>query len=64
MAIIAYSVTKKKKVPMLDPKIDKNGNRYMASGKDKDGNKLTLFMSEADAKMALKLGHAKKGKGF
>lgn len=64
MALIAYSVVKKKKVHMLNAHIIKNDGRYMAMGKDKDGNTITMFMSEENALKAVKNKDAKKGMGF
>lgn len=64
MALQAYSVVLKKKVPMNNVHIAYAKGNYMASGKDKDGRNLFLFMSEKDAKAAVKAGHAKKGTGF
>lgn len=41
--ITAYNVkTKTKNVEMVNPKIDKNGNRYSAHGLSKGGDKLLL----------------------
>ncbi len=65
LQVTAYNVvTKKKNVPMENPVIDKDGNRYSAKGKDSKGNKMFAFISESDAKAYIKAGVAKKGKGW
>ncbi len=63
--ITAYSVkTKTKNVPMVDPVIDVKSGRYIATGKDADGNKMAAIMSKATAEEHIKSGHAKKGAGW
>ncbi|MVN92342.1 hypothetical protein [Mucilaginibacter aquatilis] len=64
-AITAYSVkTKTKNVPMVDPVIDVKSGRYIATGKDADGNKMAAIMSKATAEEHIKNGNAKKGTGW
>ncbi|HVV54756.1 MAG TPA: hypothetical protein VHC47_05510 [Mucilaginibacter sp.] len=63
--ITAYSVkTKTKNVPMIDPVIDVKSGRYIASGKDSAGNKMSAIMSKATAENHIKSGNAKKGTGW
>lgn len=63
--ITAYSVkTKTKNVPMIDPVIDVKSGRYIASGKDSAGNKMSAIMSKATAEQHVKSGNAKKGSGW
>ncbi|QJD98028.1 hypothetical protein HH214_20180 [Mucilaginibacter robiniae] len=63
--ITAYSVKlKKKNVPMVDPVIDCKSGRYIATGKDSDGNKMAAIMSKATAEEHIKNGNAKKGTGW
>ncbi|MGN6640273.1 MAG: hypothetical protein ACTHJ8_15295 [Mucilaginibacter sp.] len=63
--ITAYSVkTKTKNVPMIDPVIDVKSGRYIASGKDSSGNKMSAIMSKATAEEHIKKGNAKKGTGW
>jgi hypothetical protein len=63
--ITAYSVkTKTKNVPMIDPVIDIKSGRYIASGKDAAGNKMSAIMSKATAEGHIKDGNAKKGSGW
>lgn len=63
--ITAYSVkTKTKNVPMIDPVIDVKSGRYIATGKDKDGNKMAAILGKAKAEEHLKAGNAKKGSGW
>jgi hypothetical protein len=63
--ITAYSVkTKTKNVPMIDPVIDIKSGRYIASGKDSAGNKMSAIMSKATAEEHIKNGNAKKGSGW
>jgi len=64
--LTAYCLkTKQKNVPFVGtPTINKNGNRYMVKGEDKDGNSMAKIMGEEDAKAALKSGDAKKGSGW
>ncbi|MBS1528685.1 MAG: hypothetical protein JSU01_00135 [Bacteroidetes bacterium] len=63
--ITAYSVkTKTKNVPMIDPVIDVKSGRYIASGKDSAGNKMSAIMSKATAEQHVKAGNAKKGSGW
>ncbi|GAA4913513.1 MULTISPECIES: hypothetical protein [Mucilaginibacter] len=64
-AITAYSVkTKTKNVPIIDPVIDVKAGRYIATGKDKDGNKLAAILGKAKAEEHIKNGAAKKGSGW
>ncbi|UEG51799.1 hypothetical protein LLH06_12580 [Mucilaginibacter daejeonensis] len=64
-SITAYSVkTKTKNVPMVDPVIDVKSGRYIATGKDSDGNKMAAIMSKATAEEHIKKGNAKKGSGW
>jgi hypothetical protein len=63
--ITAYSVkTKTKNVPMIDPVIDIKSGRYIATGKDADGNKMAAIMGKATAEEHIKSGAAKKGTGW
>jgi hypothetical protein len=63
--ITAYSVkTKTKNVPMIDPVIDIKSGRYIATGKDAAGNKMSAIMSKATAEGHVKSGAAKKGTGW
>jgi hypothetical protein len=63
--ITAYSVkTKTKNVPMIDPVIDCKSGRFIATGKDADGNKMAAIMSKATAEEHVKSGAAKKGTGW
>ncbi|HTI57530.1 MULTISPECIES: hypothetical protein [Mucilaginibacter] len=63
--ITAYSVkTKTKNVPMIDPVIDVKSGRYIASGKDAAGNKMSAIMSKATAEGHISSGAAKKGTGW
>ena len=63
--ITAYSVkTKTKNVPMIDPTIDIKSGRYIATGKDAAGNKMSAIMSKATAEGHVKSGAAKKGTGW
>ncbi|WP_407425898.1 hypothetical protein [Arcticibacter sp.] len=63
--ITAYSVkTKTKNVPMVDPVIDIKSGRYIATGKDKDGNKMAAILGKAKAEEHIKAGNAKKGSGW
>lgn len=63
--ITAYSVkTKTKNVPMIDPVIDIKSGRYIATGKDKDGNKMAAILGKAKAEEHIKAGNAKKGSGW
>jgi len=63
--ITAYSVkTKEKNVPIIDPVIDIKSGRYIASGKDAAGNKLSAIMSKATAEGHISSGTAKKGTGW
>jgi hypothetical protein len=48
----------------VDPVIDVKSGRYIASGKDKDGNKMAAIMSKATAEGHIKSGAAKKGTGW
>ncbi|MBD1366437.1 hypothetical protein IDJ77_21670 [Mucilaginibacter sp. ZT4R22] len=63
--ITAYSVkTKTKNVPMIDPVIDIKSGRYIATGKDADGNKMAAIMGKATAEGHIASGAAKKGSGW
>ncbi|PTQ97006.1 hypothetical protein C8P68_104500 [Mucilaginibacter yixingensis] len=63
--ITAYSVkTKTKNVPMLDATIDVKSGRYIATGKDADGNKMSAILSKASAEDHISKGNAKKGQGW
>jgi len=63
--ITAYSVkTKTKNVPMIDPVIDIKSGRYIATGKDAEGNKMAAIMGKATAEEHIKSGAAKKGTGW
>ena len=63
--ITAYSVkTKTKDVPMLDPVIDIKSGRYIATGKDAEGNKMAAIMGKATAEGHIEAGNAKKGSGW
>lgn len=63
--ITAYSVkTKTKNVPMIDPVIDIKSGRYIATGKDAEGNKMAAIMGKATAEGHVASGAAKKGSGW
>lgn len=63
--ITAYSVkTKTKNVPMIDPVINIKSGKYIAVGKDSEGNKMAAIMSKANAEEHIKAKHAKKGEGW
>ncbi|HZY39707.1 MAG TPA: hypothetical protein VFE53_23795 [Mucilaginibacter sp.] len=63
--ITAYSVkTKQKNVPMVNPVIDVKSGRYIATGMDSAGNKMSAIMSKASAEEHVKNGNAKKGSGW
>lgn len=63
--ITAYSVkTKTKNVPMLDATIDVKSGRYIATGKDAAGNKMSAILSKANAEDHISKGNAKKGSGW
>jgi hypothetical protein len=63
--ITAYSVkTKTKNVPMIDPVIDIKSGRYIATGKDAQGNKMAAIMGKATAEGHVASGAAKKGTGW
>lgn len=63
--ITAYSVkTKTKNVPIIDPVIDVKAGRYIATGLDKDGNKLAAILGKAKAEEHVSKGTAKKGSGW
>ena len=49
---------------MLDPTIDIKSGRYIATGKDKDGNKMAAIMGKVTAEEHIKNGDAKKGTGW
>ena len=60
--LIAYCMKTKKKEPMLKANITKTSRGgYLAQGVTKDGNKMSLMMSEATALAAVKAGTAKQG---
>ena len=56
--------TKKKGCVMHKAVIDKDGNRVMAKGQDKEGNKGCATLSLADAEAAIAAGKASKGTGW
>jgi hypothetical protein len=59
--LIAYCMKTKKKEPMHNAKITKNSKgRFAAEGETKEGHKMFLFLSEANALAAVKDGVAKK----
>ncbi|GAB3926440.1 hypothetical protein [Mucilaginibacter myungsuensis] len=63
--ITAYSVkTKTKNVPMIDPVIDVKSGRYIATGKDADGNKMAAILGKASAEEHIAAGNATKGSGW
>ncbi len=63
--ITAYSVkTKTKNVPMIDPVIDIKSGRYIATGKDSEGNKMAAILGKSTAEEHIKNGNAKKGIGW
>lgn len=63
--ITAYSVkTKEKNVPMVNPVIDVKSGRYIASGTDGSGNKMSAILSKASAEEHISKGNAKKGSGW
>jgi hypothetical protein len=49
---------------MLDPTIDVKSGRYIATGKDAAGNKMSAIMSKATAEGHIASGAAKKGSGW
>jgi len=63
--ITAYSVkTKTKNVPMIDPVINLKSGKYIAIGKDKDGNNMSAILSKAKAEEFIQAKKAKKGEGW
>jgi len=63
--ITAYSVkTKTKNVPMVDPVINCKSGRYIAVGKDADGNNMAAILGKDKAEEHINSGHAKKGEGW
>lgn len=63
--ITAYSVkTKTKNVPMVDPVINCKSGRYIAVGKDADGNNMAAILGKDKAEEHIKNGNAKKGEGW
>lgn len=63
--ITAYSVkTKTKNVPMIDPIINLKNGRYIAIGKDSEGNNMSAIMGKDKAEEHIKAGRAKKGEGW
>ncbi len=63
--ITAFSVkTKTKNVPMVNPVINVKSGRYIAVGKDADGNNMAAILGKAKADEHIKSGHAKKGEGW
>ena len=60
LTLSKYSSTK----TMIDPVIDIKSGRYIASGKDSAGNKMSAIMSKATAEEHIKKGNAKKGTGW
>ena len=63
--ITAYSVkTKEKNVPMVNPVIDVKSGRYIASGTDAAGNKMSAILGKASAEEHIKNGNATKGSGW
>jgi ABC-type hemin transport system substrate-binding protein len=63
--ITAYSVkTKTKNVPMVDPVINVKSGRFIAVGKDADGNNMAAILGKAKAEEHIKNGQAKKGEGW
>ncbi len=60
--LIAYCMKTKKKEAMLKANITKTARGgYVAQGVTKDGNKMALILSEANALAAIKDGLATKG---
>lgn len=59
--LIAYCMKTKSKEEMLNATVQKKGNKYFALGETKDGNKMSLILSEANALKAIENGLAKKG---
>jgi len=63
--ITAYSVkTKTKDVPMIDPVINVKSGRYIAIGKDSEGNNMSAILGKDKAESHIKAGTAKKGEGW
>lgn len=62
--ILGYNVKLKKKEAIKNPVINKSGGRYFALGTGSDGTKISVVMSEANAKAAIKDKLAKKGEGW
>jgi hypothetical protein len=56
----AYSIGQRKNVPMNNARIVRKGNRFVAQGEDKKGNRITAFLGREGAEAAVKAGHAKK----
>lgn len=62
--IEAYNVKTKQKEEMSDAVIDKNGPRYFAKGKSKEGGTICVAMGAEKAELAVKEGRAVKGEGW
>ncbi|WP_207534230.1 hypothetical protein [Desertivirga arenae] len=63
--ITAYSVkTKTKNVPMIDPVINVKSGKYIAIGKDSEGNNMSAILSKAKAEDFIKAKKAKQGEGW
>ncbi len=63
--ITAYSVkTKTKNVPMIDPVINIKNGRYIAVGRDSEGNNMSAIMGKDKAEEHVKAGRAQKGEGW
>lgn len=62
---VAEATEKAKGRLMSNVRIDKDGNRYVAVGKDAEtGDKMSVIMSADNANAAIKSKHAKKGDGW
>lgn len=60
--LMAYCLKTKSKEEMLNAVIKKTKNgKYQAQGTSKDGHKMSLMLSEANAQKAVADGSAKQG---
>ncbi len=49
---------------MVDPVINVKSGRFIAVGKDADGNNMAAILGKAKAEEHIKNGQAKKGEGW
>ena len=60
--LIGFCMKTKKKEPMVKGVVTKTSRGgYIAKGETKEGNKMSILMSEATALAAVKNGHVTKG---